>query len=145
MKKLLFLGLFIFSTLNSWAQTDTDRAAMQQAVAQWATQYELSAAQTTKANEIQAQKFSNTAEVEAATKSGELTAYQRLQKLVSLNEGAMASLALSFDKQQLEVYAAQRSKLRTLLNKEKITQKNAQKSASEIEFDVMRIKSEFVW
>jgi hypothetical protein len=145
MKKLLFLGLFIFSMLNSWSQTDAQRAVMQQNVAQWTTQYQLSAAQTLKANEIQLQKFNNTTEVEAAAKSGALTEYQRLQKIVSLNEGAMASLALGFDKQQLEAYHAQRTRLRTLLNKEKIAQKNAQKSASEIELYLLHVKSEFVW
>ncbi len=145
MKKLLFLGLFIFSMSNCWSQTDADRVLMKQAVTQWTTQYKLTATQITKAEDIQLQKFNNYTAVQAAAKDGTLTEYQRLQKIVSLNEGAMASLALSFDKAQRETYNEQRSNLRTLLNKEKIAQKNAGQSPSEIELHLLRIKSEFVW
>jgi hypothetical protein len=145
MKKLLFLGLFIFSASFSYGQTEAERATVKAAVSEWATRYSLNAAQIEKASNIQFQKLANIAEVETAVKQNGMTEDMRLKKMVALNEGAISSLTLSFDKAQKAIYSDQRSRLRVALNKESIALKNAATSSVDFERGLLKLKSEFAW
>lgn len=145
MKKLLFLGLFIFSALFSGAQTETERAKAKVAVEDWTARYSLNASQIEKANAIQLQKMANIAEVEAAVQTSGMTEDVQLKKMVALNEGAISSLALSFNQSQKVIYNQQRSLLRKALNTAHVTLKNTASSSTDFERNLLKLKSEFVW
>ena len=146
MKKLIFLGLFILSICTtSNAQTDEQRATAKTAVEQWTNYYGLTARQRVKAEDVQLLRLSNIAEVEAAAVTGQMSEELRLRKMVSINEGAIGSMARSFDEKQMALYSSKRQALRKALNDEETSLRKSKTSAAMIQIRQLQLKQAFVW
>ena len=111
----------------------------------WTNYYGLTARQRVKAEDVQLLRLSNIAEVEAAAVTGQMSEELRLRKMVSINEGAIGSMARSFDEKQMALYSSKRQALRKALNDEETSLRKSKTSAAMIQIRQLQLKQAFVW